>query len=604
MNKINTLYLTLLVVLISGLAKSQPVNYKNDYDAAKASLDAGNYSAALSGFTELLNADPAHPNSAYTSYYYGVSAYSLGQKEKARDMFLQITRKYSAWEKKSEAYLWLIKISFEVSSPNMALFYADQVKDDAAVQKLVTDLTHSYLEQLDIQTLQSLLEEAKNEEFVPNDSAVYNIDINDGTIAQLIASKIVALSYDQRDNDYLYSLISQYNLDSAAMGLTVPADVYKDNYKVAVMLPLFIDRLWESGVYIQKSLAVDIYEGIKLALEEFDSTKIEVQVIDTKKDGSVTQDILNSGRLNDFDAIIGPLYPRPLALVADYANENKINFVNPVSTNSELVRHNPYGFLLRTGAESIGKIIAEYARENIDNKACAIYYGPRATDSLTAYNYSVRVRADSFYVAIAQKSQTDRAREIYDSLTSSVPVVDSVELERMWKEGLKVRVLPKKDSFLLKIDSIGHIFIASDNKAIASEVMAAITSRGDTTQIIGVGNWFSTANASLDLMESLGVWLAMQEYENMLNPINIRLRNKYNTLYNKKPGKYVYYGYYAMKFLGESLLEYGVYFQNGYRDKGNIDNLFDFAGSRDNQKLVLYKLEAGIPVIINAEHLD
>ena len=86
--------------------------------------------------------------------------------------------------------------------------------------------------------------------------------------------------------------------------------------------------------------------------------------------------------------------------------------------------------------------------------------------------------------------------------------------------------------------------------------------------------------------------------------LNISLRNKYNALYNKKPGKYVYYGYYAMKFLGESLLEYGVYFQNGYRDKGNIDNLFDFAGSQDNQKLVLYKLEAGIPVIINAGHLD
>jgi len=588
MNKIKTFFLTLLVVLISGLVMSQPVNYKNDYDAAKASLDDGNYRAALSGFTKLLNDDPAHPNSAYTSFFYGVAAYSLGQKEQAKDMFLQITRKYSAWEKKSEAYLWLIKISFELSSPNMALFYADQVEGDAVVEKSATDLTNNYLEQLDIQSLQSLLEEAKNEEF----------------IAQLIASKIVALSYDQRDNDYLYNLISQYNLDSVALGLTVPADIYKEQYKVAVMLPLFIDRLWESGVYIQKSLAVDIYEGIKLALEEFDSTKIDVQVIDTKKDAMVTQDILNSGRLNDFDAIIGPLYPKPLALVADYANENKINFINPVSTNSELVRHNPYGFLLRTGAESIGKIVAEYARENIDNKACAIYYGPRATDSLTAYNYSVRVRADSFYVAIAQKSQTDKAREIYDSLTSSLPVTDSVELERMWKEELKVRVLPTKDSFLLKIDSLGHIFIASDNKAIASEVMAAITSRGDTTQIIGVGNWFSTANASLDLMESLGVWLAMQEYENMLNPGNIRLRNKYNALYNKKPGKYVYYGYYAMKFLGKSLLEYGVYYQNGYRDKGNIDNLFDFAGSRDNQKLVLYKLEAGIPVIINAEHLD
>jgi tetratricopeptide (TPR) repeat protein len=587
MNKIKTFFLTLLVVLISVLAMSQPVSYKKEFDAAKANLDAGNFKIALSGFAKLLESDPAHPNSAYSSFFYGVSAYSLGQKEKAKDMFLQITRKYSTWDKSAEAYLWLIKTSFEMSSPNMGMFYTDQVEDDA-MQKIAVDLRNSYLSQLDIPTLQLLLEENENEDF----------------IAQLIATKIISLSYDQRDNEYLYSIIGQYNLDSTGLGLTVPGDMYKEQYKVAVMLPLYVDRLWESGVYIQKSLAVDLYEGMKLAISEFDSTKIKLQVFDTKKDSAVTQNILESGQLKGFDAIIGPLYPKPLALVSTYSNENKINFVNPVSTNSELVKHNPYGFLLRTGAESIGKIVAQYAEENIENKACAIYYGPRGTDSLTAYNYSVILREDSFHVAIAQKTQTDKAREIYDSLTSSVPVVDSVELERMWREGLRVRVYPKKDSFLLKIDSLGHIFIASDNQAIASEVMSAITSRGDTTQLIGVGNWFSTANASLGLMESLGVLLAMQEYENMLNPTNIRIRNMYSSLYNKKPSKYVYYGYYAMKFLGLSLMEYGVYFQNGYKTNGNIDALFDFAGSQDNQKLVLYKLEAGIPVIINPHNLD
>ena len=589
MNKTKTLLLTVLVALISGVAISQPVNYKKDYDAAKANLAAENYTAALSGFSNLLKNDPANPNSAYTSYYFGVAAYSLTQKEKARDMFLQITSKYATWDKKDEAYLWLIKISFELSSPNMGLFYANQIEEDSKTFKVAEELTYSYLKQLDIPALESLLEEGEKHEPV---------------IASLLANKIIAMSYDERDNAFLYDLISKYDLDSAELGLTMPADIFKEHYKVAVMLPLFIDRLWESGVYVQKSLAVDLYEGIKMALDELDSTKISIQVIDTKKDAVVTREILESGNLDGFDAIIGPLYPEPLALVADYSNEHQVNFINPVSTNSELVRHNPYAFLLRTGAESMGKIIADIAQTRFDNKACAIYYGPRGTDSLTAYNYSVRMRADSFHVAIAQKTQTNKAREIYDSLTSAVDVIDSVELERMWKEGIKVRTYPKKDSFLLKIDSLGHIFIASDNKAIASEVMAAITSRGDTTQLIGVGNWFSTANASLDLMESLGVWLAMQEYENLLDPYNLRIRDRYTAMYNKKPSKYVYFGYYAMKFLGKSLLTYGVYFQNGYKEKGNIDRMFDYAGSQDNQRLVLYKLVDGIPVIVNPGPLD
>jgi Receptor family ligand binding region len=578
----------ILLVFIAETSFGQPINYQEDYKTAKMQLNAGNYNAALTGFTRLLNADPANPISPYTSFFYGVAAYSLDQKEKARDMFLQITRKYTAWEKLPDTYLWLSKISFELSSPNQGLYYAQKVTGDTTTMKLVAELKYAYLTQLDIPTLQLVLAEHEQEEIA----------------ARILAGKIAQLSYDERDNEYLYELVGKYHLDSAELGISIPANVFRDQYTVAVMLPLFTERLWQSGVYMQKSFVVDIYEGIRLALTELDTTRIKIKVFDTKKDSLTTLNIIRSGRLNDVDAIIGPLYPQPLALVADYANKHKINFVNPVSTNSELIRHNPYAFLLRTGAESTGKIIAEYAKNKFEKKAFAVYYGPRATDSLVAFNYSVRMEADSFFVAIRQKTQTDKAREIFDSLTSAVPVVDSVELQRMWNENIQVRVLPKKDSFLLKVDSLGHIFIASDNKAIASEVMAAITSRGDTTQLIGVGNWFSTANASLDLMESLDVWLAMQEFENILIPENLALRERYHLLYKKKPGKYVFYGYYGMKFLAESLLEYGVYFQHGYRETGNLNRMFDFANNQDNKNLILYKLENGIPRQINFETRD
>ena len=151
-------------------------------------------------------------------------------------MFLQITSKYSSWDKTPEAYLWLTKISFELSSPNMGLLYAEQVKGDASLENSATEIANSYLAQLDIQTLQTLLEEGNNEEY----------------LARLLVNKIVEMPYDERDNDYLSTLISQYDIDSVSLGLSVPEDVFKDRYKVAVLLPLFVDRLWQSGVYIQK----------------------------------------------------------------------------------------------------------------------------------------------------------------------------------------------------------------------------------------------------------------------------------------------------------------------------------------------------------------
>jgi hypothetical protein len=416
MNRNRSIYIFLMALLVSSSLMSQPVNYKQDYESAKSKMDAGSYDLALKGFTKLLAADPANKISSYTSFYYAISAYNLDQKEKARDMFLQIVQKYSDWENINETYLWLSKLSFELDNPNQGLYYTEKVSGDPSRAQLAADIKISSLSLLDISILESLL-------------LVHEDELD---IANILAQKMIDLPRKERNADILRSLIQRYNLDSAELGLSLPDDVFKDKYKVAIMLPLFSDRLWQSGVYLRKSLAVDIYEGIQLAIQELDSSKIEIEVFDTKMDSLTTQYILQSGKLKKSDAIIGPLYPKPLALVADYTYENQINYLNPVTTNSDLIKDNPYAFLLRTGAESIGKKIADFAHDKFENNACAIYYGPRSTDSLVAYNYSERMEADSFYVAIRQKTQTDKAREIFDSLTSSFSTVDSVELRRMW----------------------------------------------------------------------------------------------------------------------------------------------------------------------------
>ena len=582
MNKAQLL-LIVSALFVSGLAFSQVSSYEEDYGLAKLALDDGDFANAANQFKSLLERDPANRKAAYVAYFYGVAAYEQGNLDTAKDLFLQVTKQYKDFQQLNEAQLWLCKIYFEQGNPFQALYYANLTTDGKALESDIAAMKQTYYSQLDLITLESILQQ----------------DSTDVTAAWYIATWLVKFNTEKDRSQQLEELLIRYELDSAKLGLLPPADIFKEQYTIGIMLPLFTERLWHSGVYMQKSLAVDIYEGIIMALEEFDSTRIKVKVLDTKRDSVITSNIIQSGQLKDVDAIIGPLYPDPLALVSAYAKQEKVNYLNPVTTNSDLIKNNPYAFLLRSGAESIGRIISDYARTTLDTGAFAVYYGPRKTDSLTAFNYSAQMEVDSFYLSIRQRTQTDRAREIFDSLTSSVQVVDSVKLRLMIKDGESVRFMPLMDSLLLKVDSLGHIFIASDNKAIASEVMAAIASRGDSTQLIGVGNWFSMPNAGLDMMESLGVWLAMQEFENMLSEENLEISVKYRAKYSSKPGKYVYYGYYAMKFLGNSLINYGVYFQNGYKHKGNLNPLFDYRKSQDNQRLKLYRLEKGTPILLN-----
>jgi len=577
--------LVLLVLFLERNSTSQPLDYDKEYNLAQTNLDRGNYSLALNGFTKLMNSDPANPKAAYTSFYYAISANALDQKDKAKDMFLQITKNHTNWDKMPDTYLWLSKLYFELSSPNQGIYYAAKVEGAPAVMLLASEIKRSYLAQFNTVTLSSLL-----------------VEHEDAEIAEYLVLSMMKVSYEQREYGRIDSLISYYKLNSRKS--EIPDDIFKEKYKVAVMLPLFNERLWASGIYMHKSLAVDIYEGIRLAASEFDSTKISLEVFDTKKDSTTTLSIVENGQLAGVDGIIGPLYPKPIYLVSQYASVQKINHLNPVSTNSRLIEKSPYAFLLRTGGKTIGTQMAEFVAGKFENKQCAIYYGPRLSDSLAAFNYAEQMLADSFQIVIMQRSRTESARELFDSLTSSISVVDTVELQRMWDEGEKVKFMPRRDSLLLKVDSIGHIFIASDNKAIAAEVMAAIISRGDSTQIIGLGNWYSAANAGLDIMEELGVWLVMQEFEDMLLPNNIRIRNRYVLENHKKPSKYFYYGYYAMKFIGNALLKHGVYFQNGQKYEPNDMAWFDYKDSQDNKRMAVIQLKNGVTNIVKKSNLE
>ena len=84
----------------------------------------------------------------------------------------------------------------------------------------------------------------------------------------------------------------------------------------------------------------------------------------------------------------------------------------------------------------------------------------------------------------------------------------------------------------------------------------------------------------------------------MLLPENLRLGERYREKYAAEPSKYVFYGYYAMKFISDALVNYGVYFQNGYKNIGNIDSLFDYRKTRENKHLVIYRLVNGRPVVV------
>ena len=577
-DRLKSFLLACFLLLSALVVNAQDAAYKQRYDQARQLLEEGNYALASESFKSLTSSQYSNPYVPYANFFYGVSAYYNGYKPLARDIFLQLETKFAEWDNIEEVYLWEAKIAFETSGVFKGMLYTSKINKSESLIALSQSLKAHYFKMASVEELSSLIKT------YPDDKL----------LAESLTHKLNQLPFEQKDIALIDSLINQYSLDKAEFTTEIHPDVFKDNYTIGVMLPLFVDRMSASGVYLQKTLAVHLFEGMQMALEDLNSENINMVVFDTKRNADTTAAILAQQQLKNIDGIIGPLYPGPVAQVNSFCYDNKINFVNPVTHNSDLLSSSPFAFLSRTGAATAGTKMAEYVSSQMSNKTAAIYYGTSTGDSIMAYNYKSRIEEDSFQVIIIREIGRDNPRAIFDELTASKEVVDSVELRRIIrKEGRAPRFLPLTDSLLIQPDSIGHIFVASDNSVMSAETMSAINSRADSTQIVGYGGWYNEANAGLQTMEEMGVWLGLSQTDDLNSAQNSRIRQQYLRKYHDQPSEYFFMGYHSMMFMAKSLLKYGVYFQNGYLEKGNFDKLYQFSGAQDNQAFNVVKLLEG-----------
>ena len=163
------------------------------------------------------------------------------------------------------------------------------------------------------------------------------------------------------------------------------------SYDVAVLLPF---HLWENSrrfeidssrivagkrVYMEmnrpddwifpRSLGfVEMYEGILLAADTLRSLglNINIHAFDVKIDTMEAVSLIRSGRLDNMDLIIGPVYSENLAVVASYTGKLGIPVVSPVQLEkNSVLENNPFLFLsgssLDVAQNNLARKMQDYA---------------------------------------------------------------------------------------------------------------------------------------------------------------------------------------------------------------------------------------------------
>lgn len=563
--------LSVILVLLTAVLQAQDINWQQKYQSAKAFYTEGKYALAMEAFKPLIEETPGNYFANYSSFYYALSAYNSSYLPLSKNMFLQIKSRYSSWSKIDEVNYWLGLLYLEEKNYYQALNVLGEVKSPK-FQDDIESLKLNYFSEIEeLSELESL----------------YQSNPNDKQIGFVLSSRISQETLVNQDRGLLRELIKKFDFDPSQFNMSmVNKTVKKDIYKVAVLLPFMTSDLEPTLSRKVNQFVLDIYQGIKLAADTLkeDGVTLDLYAYDTKRSKRVTQSIIEKEELKGMDLIIGPLYPEPIKIANEFSYKNKINIINPLTTNSDVIGNNPFSFMFFPSNESIGKNTAEYVRNIIKKKPGIIIYGDAPADSIMAFAYKERLEADSFNI-ITKKIRKGNTQSIMDML-----LIPDTRLRNASSEDAKQR-------YDIKLDSVGHIFVASNDDLIASKVLSAVEIRGDSIVVIGSSDWLNLSAIKYDTYSKLGCVLYAPNYNNLDTEEYEVFRNSYISKHHEVPTSYAEIGFELMHLIGYGLKEHGKYFQIGWRERGWVDGHltagFDYSNSNDNQVLPILIFENG-----------
>jgi len=563
-----------LTLFISTAAIGQ-TEFPKQYFNAKSLFREGKYNLAMESFKPLIPFDPRNPFAEYASFYYALSAYKLGYLALAKSSFTQIETLYPAWEKADEVKFWIGKINLENKDYFQGLKVFSTIRDKDLTVVAESEKEKNFKEIKDAETLRMMHEE------YPKDKVVAK------ALATAISKELVTVG----DRSFLESLIDEFGFERRDFIPEAPKTYYKDAYAVSLLMPFMVNTLDPSPTLKRNQSVLDFYEGMKLAVDTLSKqkTKISLRAYDTERSVDKIRTILNTEELKRTDLIVGPFFQEENKPIFDFSLANKINLFNPLHNNSELIGVSPYAFLYQPSVEALGRKSGEFLARYAKKKNCMLFYGTSRRDSVLAANFMQAATESGLKIVAANRLSRESSGAV---LTILAKPTEFDEFR-----------YPKE--FTLKKDSLGSIFVASDDPLIYAKVISSIETRGDEIVVLGSESWLDQNTVSLEKFQNLPVVLSAPNFVSPEKPATRAFVKKFLKIHGRVPSNYASMGYELMLFLGRQLKQHGVYFQDGLTKEGIVPGFltegFDYQNGRTNERIPFIRFEEGIMQVVETK---
>ena len=531
----------------------------------------------------------------YYIFYRSISNYYSNNEDQSLNDLNEIIKSFPKWSQIDEVYYWIIKIIIGKESIETTLNYFNKIKNIQIQEDIYSMIEPEIKKISSFNQLKTLYKNYAN-------------------------NKIIAKYYGR-------SLLKEYLSDEIIDEITEILDLVERDelfvienkkFRVAVLLPFMFDGFDNDNFIKNNNFIMDLYSGILFGHKNYDSINSMIDIIpfDTRRDPITVKKIIQEGRLDNIDLIIGPLYGKPIEIIKQFCLENKILMINPLSSNNKIIDDNRYSLLFKPSIKTVAEKASEFSIDRFNtNKNTIIFYENNFQDSLIAKIYYDNLEKNGFNIIYSKSVSKDDSRLILDSLAStyeemlSDSIYDTLKNISgiLIKDGRGVDELDTTykyiEKFYIEEDSIGHVFVSSKNSLFASNIISAVDIRNDTIPVLGFEDWLKFNLISINQFQDLDISLISPSFFNSLDEDYKYIEEYFIDNYRRKLSNNFIIGVELINMIIDINKSYGRYFQFGLRNekliKGKISGGSSYVRANDNQIVPVIKVVESDIIKIN-----
>ena len=283
----------------------------------------------------------------------------------------------------------------------------------------------------------------------------------------------------------------------------------KKNYKIAVLLPFFLDDIKNDTlpnkdfINVVSGLSTDFLMGFELALDSLKVNGVSslFKVYDTKNDSSHVASILDSLLIQGVDLVVGPFFPERIAEVASWSYDNKIKMICPVSTNTAVLKGNPFVDIAISSDFTLIEALAKYTISNRGDAKIVLVNPNNDSDKLLYDHYR-----ETYLSNVQEESEIIVEASLKDF---------KIHIQ---KTGQTILVFPSTDE--------------GNSLEFVSDLMSYTDNRNKNVKIFSTKEWLSFENMKGSYMNKFEVHFAAPNDFNFKDSSILEVARDYREVYS------------------------------------------------------------------------